>query len=176
MRLVFLYGPPGVGKLTVASALEARSGFKVFHNHLTLKLLLSVFDFGSEAFRHLREDIWLGVFREAAAAGTDLVFTFAPERTVNQSFIARTVEVVGKAGGQVIFVQLYCDESILRGRLESDTRRDWGKLNSWEEYEKLRDDGVFNYDTIIVPAKSIDIGTASPEEAAAEIDLFLENL
>ena len=91
MRLVFLYGPPGVGKLTIATALEARSGFRVFHNHLTIRLLLSVFEFGSEAFRHLREDIWLGVFREAAATGTDLAFTFAPERTVNPSFIARTV-------------------------------------------------------------------------------------
>lgn len=176
MRLVFLYGPPGVGKLTVAEALQARTGFKLFHNHLTLKLLSTVFEFGSEAFRHLREDIWLGVFREAAAEGTSLVFTFAPERTVYPSFIARTVEVVGKAGGQVVFVELHCDEPILRERLESDTRRDWGKLASWKEYEELRDAGVFDYDAIIVPALSIDAGETSAEDAAEEIADFLERL
>ncbi len=36
MRLVFIYGPPGVGKLTVARELAALTGFKLFHNHLTV--------------------------------------------------------------------------------------------------------------------------------------------
>ncbi len=35
MQLVFLYGPPGVGKLTVGNALSALTGYKLFHNHLT---------------------------------------------------------------------------------------------------------------------------------------------
>jgi len=35
MKLVFIYGPPAVGKLTVANALAKVTGFKVFHNHLT---------------------------------------------------------------------------------------------------------------------------------------------
>lgn len=176
MRLVFLYGPPGVGKLTVATELAARSDFKVFHNHLTLKLLLTVFEFGSVGFRHLREDIWLGVFREAAAAGTNLVFTFAPESTVSPSFIARTVEVIGQAGGQVVFVELHCADDILRVRMEADSRRDWGKLSSWEEYVKLRDAGVLDYGTIIVPALSIDSGATSATEAAEQITNFLERL
>ena len=35
-RLVFLYGPPAVGKLTVARAIAAREPFKILHNRLTL--------------------------------------------------------------------------------------------------------------------------------------------
>jgi broad-specificity NMP kinase len=47
MRLIFLYGLPGVGKLTVARELAEFTGFKVFHNHLTVDLVGSVFDFGT---------------------------------------------------------------------------------------------------------------------------------
>ncbi len=38
MQLVYLYGPPGVGKLTVARELVALTGFKLFHNHLAVNL------------------------------------------------------------------------------------------------------------------------------------------
>jgi ATP-dependent 26S proteasome regulatory subunit len=34
-RLVFLYGPPAVGKLTVAKAIADRRPFTILHNHLT---------------------------------------------------------------------------------------------------------------------------------------------
>lgn len=174
MRLVFLYGPPGVGKLTVATALQARSDFKLFHNHLTVDLLTSVFEFGSEQFRKLREDIWLGVFREAAASGKNLVFTFAPERTVSPSFIARAVETVDTHGGFIVFVELYCAASVLRERMESEERREWGKLSSWSEYEELRDAGALDYGAEIVPALSIDTGDTSPEDAASVIAEFVE--
>ena len=36
MKLVFIYGPPAVGKLTVAKELAALTGFKVFHNQVIL--------------------------------------------------------------------------------------------------------------------------------------------
>lgn len=37
MKLMFIYGPPAAGKLTVAKALCAHTGFKLFHNHLALQ-------------------------------------------------------------------------------------------------------------------------------------------
>ncbi|MBA3354768.1 MAG: AAA family ATPase [Pyrinomonadaceae bacterium] len=78
MKLIFLHGLPGVGKLTVARELVALTGFKLFHNHLTVDLVTSVFDFGSQPFIELREKIWLEVFREAVEADlTGLIFTFA---------------------------------------------------------------------------------------------------
>jgi replication-associated recombination protein RarA len=47
MNLIFLYGPPGVGKLTVAQELAGMTGYKLFHNHLTVDLVYAVFDFGT---------------------------------------------------------------------------------------------------------------------------------
>ena len=75
MKLIFIYGMPATGKLTVARELANMTGLKLFHNHLVVDLLLSTFEFGSEPFVELREEIWLSVFRQACRkqfARTDL--------------------------------------------------------------------------------------------------------
>jgi replication-associated recombination protein RarA len=48
MKLLFLYGPPAVGKLTVAREVSALTGYRLFHNHLTVNLTLAVFDFAQK--------------------------------------------------------------------------------------------------------------------------------
>ncbi len=80
MRLVFLYGPPAAGKLTLGSELAAFTGYRLFHNHLTVNLAREIFDFGSEPFQRLVDQLRLRVF--AAAAQSDLpglIFTEEPE-------------------------------------------------------------------------------------------------
>jgi predicted kinase len=44
-KLLLLYGRPAVGKLTVAREVAALTGGRLFHNHLTVNLALSVFEF-----------------------------------------------------------------------------------------------------------------------------------
>ena len=50
MKLIFIFGMPASGKLTVAKELSRLTGYKVFHNHLAVDLLLSVFEFDSRPF------------------------------------------------------------------------------------------------------------------------------
>lgn len=47
MKVVLLYGPPAAGKLTVAEELEKLTGFKLFHNHLTVNPVHALSEFGS---------------------------------------------------------------------------------------------------------------------------------
>jgi hypothetical protein len=54
------------GKLTVAKDLAARTGMALFHNHLIVDAVGSVFRFGSDEFVRLRETFWLEVIRTAA--------------------------------------------------------------------------------------------------------------
>jgi hypothetical protein len=176
MKLIFLHGFPGVGKLTVARELATLTGFKLFHNHLTVDLVTSVFDFGSEQFVELREKIWLEVFSEAAETDlTGLIFTFAYDRTVSDSFIGKVQSIVESSGGTVLFVELTCSREELERRLTSPTRQEFGKLTSLELFRELGDAGAFKDFGIPSSRFTLDITTLSPNEAARlvvkELDL-----
>lgn len=171
MILVFLHGMPGVGKLTVAEELADRTGCRLFHNHLTVDLVTAVFQFGSPGFVDLREHIWLEVFRRAAEEEIPLVFTFAAERTVGETFVERARETVERAGGEVVFVELRCAADELARRVESPERRRFGKLASADTLRSLSREGVL-YDLEVpegVRSMSLDITTLAPSDAATEI-------
>lgn len=38
MEFVLLYGPPAIGKLTIAKELQKLKGYKLLHNHLVVDL------------------------------------------------------------------------------------------------------------------------------------------
>jgi hypothetical protein len=170
MRLIFIYGMPATGKLTVAEELARLTGYKLFHNHLVVDLLLSTFEFGSAPFVRLREEIWLSVFREAAQANvTGLIFTFNPEPTVRAEFVERVVETVEQEGGRVDFVELFCPIDELRRRLASESRLKYRKLSSVELFDQLEAQGEFDTAHMPLAAVTIDTCTTAPTEAAEQI-------
>lgn len=168
MWLVFLHGPPGVGKLTIGRELRAVTGFRLFHNHLVVDLLDTVFEFGSTPFIELREQLWLSIFREAARSGVSLIFTFAPERTVRAGFPAAAEAAVTSEGGRVLFVSLRCPEGELEQRLSEPSRAAFNKLKSVERYRELRDDGAFEFPPLRADLE-IDTDSLSPILAAETI-------
>ena len=168
MKLIFLYGLPATGKLTVGKELAAITGYKLFHNHLAVDLLLSVFDFGSPQFVELREEIWLSVFASAANL-PGLIFTFAPESTVRPQFLPDAIATVARHGGEVIFIELTCPLSVLKSRMESPSRAQFQKLASASLFEQLHAAGVFDASHMPTPALTIDTSTLTPAESAAAI-------
>lgn len=108
MKLVVIIGAPAVGKATVGKVLAERCGFRLFHNHVSLDAVASVFDWGTPAFGRLVGEFRQRVVEEAAASGVDLIFTFAwafsePD---DGAPIRRYRETVLRAGGEVYFVEL----------------------------------------------------------------------
>jgi hypothetical protein len=170
MKLIFMYGMPASGKLTVAQELAAITGYKLFHNHLAVDLLLSVFKFGSRPFVELREDIWLSVFEQACGSGLPgLIFTFAPEATVRAEFMANVQRTIADGGGEVEFLELLCPVAELKRRMDSVSRRGYGKLTSVEVFEALQAGGSFEALPMPEARVSIDTSLVTPAEAAREI-------
>lgn len=164
MNLVVLWGPAAVGKLTVAREVSAVVGYPVFHNHLVVDLLTTVFPFGTEPFVRLRDRMWLDVFAAAAAAGRSLVFTFAPEDTVPIGFGDRVERAVG-AAGTVRWVELRVARDEQVRRLASPGRR---------EFHKLTDPALLGpaeaNDRDPLPAELVvDTRALAPAEAAATV-------
>jgi len=172
MKLVFLHGAPAVGKLTVARELAQLTGFRLFHNHLTVDLVSSLFPFGSEPFVCLREEIWLAAFAAAARAGTSLIFTFNPERSVREEFIQQTIDCITAAGGRVIFVELTCVAEQLEQRLEAASRKEFGKLTSLEQYRSLQAAGAFQFPKL-PSGLTVDTTNSTPANTARLIFEYL---
>lgn len=175
MKLIFLHGLPGVGKLTVARELARLTGYRLFHNHLTVDLVCSLFPFGSEPFIILREQIWLAAFAEAARNSVSLIFTFSPERTVRERFIQDAISVIGGAGGQTIFGELTCAEEELQRRIEDPSRKKFGKLASVEKYRSLQEAGVFQFPTL-PKGITLDTTNQSPAESAKQIGEYVASI
>ena len=170
MKLIFIYGPPAAGKLTVAKELAEATGFKLFHNHLSIDCVTPVFDFGTKPFNRIVEMIRLAVFEEAARAGIDgLISTFVYAAHLDDASVSRAIEAVEGQGGEVCFVRLYCEREILEERLVAETRKSYGKLTSVETLRGLLE----KYELFAaVPGReslSLDTSHLAPVETARHI-------
>lgn len=138
MELIFLHGPAASGKLTTARVLERKLGYPVFHNHLTVDLLTTVFPFGSEPFVRLREQIWLSVIGDAARTGRSMIFTFAPESTVAAGFPDRVRAATEGNGGRVRWVRLAVSHAAQEARIGEASRAEFGKLTDVDVLRAIR--------------------------------------
>ena len=164
-QVIFIHGPAASGKYTIALELSKATGLRLFHKHLTVDLLLSLFPFGCREFVAHRERIWLDMMADAVASGTSLIFTFNPERTVSRDFPGVLARKVRDLGGSTAFVEIECPETEIERRIESDSRRAFRKLASLEVYRKLKREGAFDYP--LIPSDfRLDSSKVAPRQAA----------
>lgn len=170
MKLIVLSGRPAVGKVTVARELARLTGWRLFHNHLAVNLALSLFDFGTPGFVALRETVWFAAFRRALADGVPaVIFTFNPENSVPQRFIAELFAEIAAAGGEIRIIELVAPEAEIERRLASASRHADGKLTDVALYRRLRAAGTFD-SPVLPPAQlRLDTTTLAPADAAAQI-------
>ena len=125
MKLVVIFGPPAVGKMTVGYELAKLTGLKLFHNHMTIDLVLNFFEFGEEPFFRLVSDFRRRVFEEVAASDLPgLIFTFvwALDEESDRKFIDDSCEIFRRKGAEVFFVELEADQFERLKRNESEFR------------------------------------------------------
>ena len=172
MTLLLLYGPPAVGKLTIAKEIARLTGFTVFHNHLTVNLVAAIFPRGTPAYRQLLWDIRYAVFAEAARAHIDgLIFTMVYRRD-QEPCIARSVEIVERFEGAVCLVHVYCHAETVRQRVVREDRKQYGKITSVERLNELLSrwesqstfEAATRWDSL-----SLNTDVLSPIEAAQQV-------
>lgn len=63
-KFILIIGPQAVGKMTVGQELAKLLGYKLLYNHLTIDLLLNIFEYSSEQFKKLNKLFRMQIFEE----------------------------------------------------------------------------------------------------------------
>ncbi len=123
--LLFVIGPPAVGKMSVAQAVAERTGLRLFHNHVSIEVALRYFYYGEPGFRRISETIRHQIVTEVAASELPgLVFTYvwafdAPE---DHEAVAAYAQPFRERGGRVLFLELEASQAERLRRNEGASR------------------------------------------------------
>ncbi|HEX2207513.1 MAG TPA: AAA family ATPase [Longimicrobium sp.] len=123
--LVFIIGPPAVGKMTVGHALARRTGLRLFHNHHTIDLVLKFFPFGTPPFARLVDEFRRRIFEEVAESPLPgLIFTYvwAFDIPADHASVARLADIFASRGGRVVYVELEATQEERLRRNETEFR------------------------------------------------------
>jgi shikimate kinase len=167
MDLVFLYGPPGVGKLTVAKELARLTGYRLFDNHASIDVIRRVFDFSDEPFWPLVRRLRFDVLQEAVRHDVSLISTGAYAYGKDTETFEKALGIVEGRGGRACLVHLICSMAVLEERVQSE-----GRVNKMNLLETARADMAMNDYFTPMPGRDslcIDNTDMAPAEVARRI-------
>lgn len=134
MKFVIIFGPQAVGKMTVGQSLEALTGYKLFHNHMSIDFVSQFFDYGSPSGKRLVGLIRQEIFEEVSKSDWEgFIFTFVWgfDIQADWDYVEQVSHVFQSKGGTVYLVELEADleERLIRNKgehrlLHKPTKRD----------------------------------------------------
>jgi tRNA uridine 5-carbamoylmethylation protein Kti12 len=139
MKLIFIYGSPAVGKLTVSNELARLTNYKVFHNHLTVDAILPIFDFGSPPFTKLNDEFRKLLIAEAVSQDVDLITTYCYAKGLDDERVEELLKLVEENGGEVNLVLLTCERKELETRVLAESRQNFEKVKTVELLDEVLD-------------------------------------
>lgn len=125
MKFLIIFGPPAVGKMTVGFEIAKLTGFKVFHNHLTIELLLNFFEYESAEFKKLNREFRFRLFEEIAKSDLPgLIFTYvwAFDIEDDTEYVKEVCKIFRREGAEVFFAELEADEEVRLERNKTELR------------------------------------------------------
>lgn len=123
MKFILIFGPQAVGKMTVGKSLAEITGFKLFHNHMTIDLLQPIFGFSNEMWKlsgHFRQEVFK-VSAESNLKGLIFTYVWAFDQKEDWDYVNEICKLFEKKGVPVFFVELQAD---LEKRLERNLHPD----------------------------------------------------
>ncbi|MBO9128161.1 AAA family ATPase [Bacillus sp. 165] len=118
MKFVLIFGPQAVGKMTVGQELANITGLKLFHNHMTIDLVSSFFDYSTKEGKRLVHLFRQEIFEEVSKSnlyGVIFTYVWAFNLRSDWDYVNQVSQLFESRGGTVYFVELEAD---LNERLE----------------------------------------------------------
>ena len=183
MELYLIFGPPAVGKMSVGREWQKLTGLKLFHNHMTIELLINFFEFESLEFGRLNTQFRKMIFEEVAQSElSGLIFTYvwALDDDRDKQFVNSMANIFREEGASIYLIELEADLSVRLERnrgeerlLEKPTKRDllWSEQNllKTEDKYQLNSEDTFKYLEDYPNYLKIQTNDLSAKETAAKI-------
>ena len=136
MKLILIYGAPATGKYTVGTELARLTGFRLFHNHLSIDCVKPVIDFGTPAFWRVIKVIRNEMIAEAACEDISVIHTFCYEFGADDKQLSELIAAAEDKGGKVHMVLLLASKQARRQRMPNDSRVQLQKLTDPEAVDR----------------------------------------
>lgn len=137
MNLLFLYGSPGVGKMTVAKHISNMTGWGFFHLHHTIDYVRSIFPREIKGSEQLVDDFSLKMIDFASQNNVDLIYTYVYALKEDDGFIRRLIKMSKKNNINILFVNLTCDPDQNISRIKEKDRKKFQKITSVKIFKDL---------------------------------------
>lgn len=179
MNFVIIFGPGAVGKMTVGMELQKQTGLRLFHNHMTIDLVTTFFDWGTPQFKLVAE-FRRRIFEEVAASELPgLIFTYMWDfsHADDKRYIDECCAIFQKRGARICFVELEADFETRLGRNRTELRlrekpskrnldRSEALMRKHEQSYQLNSIGPFYYPENYLRINNTDL---APEKVAQMI-------
>lgn len=154
MKLVIIFGPHAVGKMTVGQELAKITDLKLFHNHMTIELVSNFFSYGSEEGKRLVALFRQEIFEAVAKSDLEgLIFTFmwALDEKEDWDYIAGVTKIFTDRSADVYYVELAADYGVRMERNKTPNRLEHKPTKrdlNWSEAQFIRTENKYRLNSL----------------------------
>jgi len=125
MKLVIIFGPHAVGKMTVGQELAKLTGLRLFHNHMTIEIVSDLFENLPEECSRLtnlfREEVFQA-YTKSDEYGMIFTFMFAIDDQHDWEYLDHVEGIFRGQGADIYYVELAADFDVRIERNKTENR------------------------------------------------------
>lgn len=179
-KLIIIFGPQAVGKMTVGQELEKITDLKLFHNHMTIDLVSEFFEYGTKQAKRLVKLFRNEIFEEVSKSDIEwLIFTYVCrfDQKLNIEYIDYICDIFESKWWKSYLIELEADQKVRLERnkhphrlFHKPNKKDIQKSeNCLKEYDEKFRLNSFNWEIKKENYIRIDNTNLSPEKVAEKI-------
>lgn len=134
MKMILIFGPQAVGKMTIGERISERMGLPLLHNHVTLDAIWPYIGWNKKTFElsdQLRLDMFDYISKDPDHPGLIFTFVWAFDREEDWAFVEKIKETFNQDHQELYFVELAADldERLRRNQTENRLAKKPSKRN-----------------------------------------------
>lgn len=122
MKFVWIIGNAAVGKMTVGQELSKITDLRLFHNHMSIELVIDVFGSYIPSVIGKMRDLIFEEFAATDQKGMIFTYMWAFDHQEDWNYVKRVSEIFEKQGAEIYYVELVAPQAVRLQRNETENR------------------------------------------------------